>query len=106
MEYQIISKSTIKSSVWDGGETNEYFIFPENSVYAKRNFLFRISAASIHKTPSKFTRFDGYKRYLVMLDGVLKINRNGKEENYSEREVFKFNSSDKIISFNTGVLAP
>lgn len=102
MKHQLIHKSTLKPAVWDGGETFEYFIFPENSVYSQRNFLFRISSASIHKIPSDFTRFNAYKRFLVMLDNPLKINRNGKDENYRKNEVFTFNSSDKIISYSTG----
>lgn len=38
MKHLLISKSTLKPAVWDGGETFEYFIFPENSVYPKGIF--------------------------------------------------------------------
>lgn len=101
-EIKIISKTNILPSVWDGGKTFEYFIFPEDSVYDNRNFLFRISSASIDKTPSDFTKFKGYKRYLVMIGDELSIIRNGEKENYSDLEIFEFNSDDEITSFSLG----
>lgn len=99
---KIISKDSIKPSVWDGGKTFEYLIYPKDSIYAERNFLFRISSASITKTPSHFTRFLGFKRYLVMLDNVLEIDRNNKKEFYTESDIFKFPSNDEIVSYSLG----
>lgn len=102
MEFKIIKKQDLRPSVWDGGETFEYFIFPKESEYSKRNFLFRISSASIKKIPSDFTRFENFKRFLVMLDNRLEIIRNGKPEIYSEDQVFEFDSNDKIVSASPG----
>ncbi len=102
MKLSIISKSDISSSTWDGGKTYEYFIYPKTSSYSQKNFIFRISSATIEKQPSIFTQFDGYKRYLVMLDNDLKIQRNGSDETYSNNEIFEFNSADIIHSFSTG----
>ncbi|MBW7869917.1 MAG: HutD family protein [Flavobacteriia bacterium] len=102
MEFKIIKKQDLRPSVWDGGETFEYFIFPKESEYSKRNFLFRISSASIKKIPSDFTRFENFRRYLVMLDNQLEIVRNGKPETYTEDEVFEFDSNDKIVSASPG----
>ncbi len=102
MKFKIISKSDLIPSVWDGGKTHEYFIFPADSSYAARDFDFRISSASIEKTPSNFTRFENYQRYLVMLDNELRINRNGIDEKYSKNEIFPFDSADIIQSFSLG----
>ncbi len=102
MNFKIISKNNLLPSVWDGGKTFEYFISPADSTYSKRDFDFRISSASIEKTPSTFTRFENYLRYLVMLDADLKINRNGMDENYSQNEIFEFDSNDEIQSFSSG----
>lgn len=49
INYQIIQKRNLKSSLWEGGETFEYYIYPKNSNYAARDFLFRISSATIQK---------------------------------------------------------
>lgn len=102
MKISIIKKSTLTPSIWDGGKTYEYCIYPTSSSYSERNFDFRISCAAIEKAPSDFTRFEGYQRYLVMLDGDLSIIRNGVEEKYAQHEIFTFNSNDEIQSFSLG----
>lgn len=102
MNYSILKKKNIQPGIWDGGKTFEYFIYPENSTYSERDFLFRISSASIDKVPSDFTRFSGFQRYLLMLDGFLEIIHNGSEEVYSEEEIFEFDSDDSIVSKSSG----
>lgn len=102
MKHFIISKNRLQPSVWDGGKTYEYFIYPPEATYAKRDFLFRVSAASIEKVPSHFTRFENYQRFLVMLDNDLHIQRNSKKEHYKKDEIFSFDSNDEIISQTLG----
>jgi len=102
VKIDLIKNESIQPDQWSGGKTFQLFIYPENKFYADRAFDFRISAASIHKSPSVFTKFDGYRRYLVMLDNDLKIVRNAKEEHYKKWEIFEFDSSDHIESFSTG----
>jgi len=102
MKHLIISKNNLQPSVWNGGKTYEYYIYPPESNYSERNFLFRISAASIEKVPSHFTRFKNFNRFLVMLDNDLNIQKNGIEEHYSQQEIFTFASNDEIISYAKG----
>ena len=102
MNITIISKNDITPSIWDGGKTYEYFISPADSSYSNRDFDFRISSATIEKTPSDFTNFKGYHRFLVMLDNDLSIKRNNIDEHYSKHEIFEFDSADKIQSFSLG----
>jgi len=102
MKITKISKNTLIPTIWDGGETFEYYIYPENALYANRDFLFRISAATINKVPSTFTKFKNYQRFLVMLDNNLSININGKEESYTPNDVFKFDSDSYITSYTKG----
>lgn len=102
MQIQIIKKKDIFPSDWDGGKTYQYCIYPSGANYKDKNFDFRISSASIIKVPSDFTRFQGYRRFLVMLDNDLKISRNGQEEHYAQQEIFTFDSSDKITSASSG----
>lgn len=102
MNIQIIHKDLLTPITWNGGKTYEYVIHPVGTSYTNRDFDFRISCASIEKVPSTFTKFNGYKRYLVMLDNELTINRNNKEENYSKNELFEFDSDDSIRSFSLG----
>ena len=102
MKITKISKDSLIPTIWDGGETFEYYIYPENALYTNRDFLFRISAATINKVPSIFTKFKNYQRFLVMLDNSLNININGKEESYTPNDVFKFDSDSDITSYTKG----
>ena len=102
MKITKISKDALIPTIWDGGETFEYYIYPENALYPNRDFLFRISAATINKVPSSFTKFNNYQRFLVMLDNELNININGKEESYTPNDVFKFDSDSDITSYTKG----
>lgn len=100
--YTVYKKKNLVPSIWDGGKTYEYRIFPETSDYADKDFLFRISSASIEKVPSGFTRFPGYTRFLVMLDNNLELVRNGIKEHYTPQDVFVFDSNDEIVSNSLG----
>lgn len=102
MKITILHKADVVASEWDGGKTYEYFIYPPESNYSERNFLFRISSASIDKVPSQFTRFENYQRYLVMLDNSLELVRNGNTERYEKHELFTFDSNDAIVSSSLG----
>lgn len=93
----------ITPNLWEGGKTYEFFIYPENTSYAERNFVFRLSSATLEKSPSAFTNFQGYRRFLVMLTGDLVIERNGCHEQHAQGDVFAFSSSDSITSFSTGI---
>lgn len=50
-----------------------------------------------------FTRFDGYQRFLLMLDNDLEIQRNGIIERYQKHEILKFDSSDDVESYSLGM---
>lgn len=102
MKVTVLHKKNLIANEWDGGKTYEYLIYPTTAEYSKRNFLFRVSSASIEKVPSHFTRFQYYQRFLVMLDNSLELIRNGKQERYEKHDVFSFDSNDEIISSSLG----
>lgn len=102
MKVTIIHREQLQPSVWSGGKTYEYFIYPPEGDYTQKQFDLRISSATIEDVPSNFTKFDGFRRYLVMLDGELKINQNLKNKTYKQNKLFVFNSSDDIISHSQG----
>lgn len=102
MKIELIKKETAITSLWSGGQTREYTLYPKTAVYANRDFAFRISSATIETLPSVFTKFEGYRRYLVMLDGDLHLNLNGVDQRYKEQELFTFQSTDVITSYSMG----
>ncbi|MCS4238099.1 environmental stress-induced protein Ves [Myroides gitamensis] len=102
MHIEFIQKETVTANQWSGGQTREYSIHPKTALYADRKFAFRISSATIETIPSEFTKFEGYHRYLAMLDGKLTLTINGVDQNYENHELFTFKSTDTITSYSKG----
>jgi environmental stress-induced protein Ves len=102
MNIILLPKKDSKASVWSGGLTYEYMIYPKTANYADRDFLFRISSATIEQVPSEFTQFKGYYRYLVMLDNALHIEVNKEKKVYEKYEIMEFNSNDEVTSYTKG----
>ncbi|MNS39833.1 Protein Ves [compost metagenome] len=60
-------------SDWGGGQTCQIFIYPGHSRYADRDFIFRISSATIRESPSTFTVLEDYDRILVSLEQAIEL---------------------------------
>lgn len=103
MNLLLFPKKETTASVWSGGLTYEYMIYPETARYSDRDFLFRISSATIEEVPSVFTKFKGYHRYLVMLDNSLTIEINKEKKVYKKYEIMEFNSDDEVTSYTKGI---
>lgn len=71
-----------KTSQWAGGSTVEFFLYPPTAAYCHRNFLFRISSATVNENISTFTSLPGYHRTLLVLEGSMRlVHEVGEEEN-------------------------
>ncbi|RKR08290.1 environmental stress-induced protein Ves [Flavobacterium sp. 90] len=103
MNINLFPKKDCKASIWSGGLTYEYMIYPKTANYADRDFVFRISSATIEEVPSKFTKFKGFYRYLVMLDNSLHIEINKEKKIYEKYEIMEFNSDDEVTSYTKGI---
>lgn len=79
IESNIIRSNVQKTSLWSGGKTTELFIYPEGSEYGERNFKCRISSATVEVESSAFTKLEGYERYLMILQGCMKIKHDDEE---------------------------
>ena len=64
-------------STWSGGKTTQIVIYPPQSVYADRDFLFRISSATVETEHSDFTPLPAYDRVILTLQGDLTLTHNG-----------------------------
>ncbi len=73
INYRLIKASDSKVSSWSGGKTREICIQPEGSVYADRNFDYRISSATVEIDESDFTPLNGFNRYIMPLDGSMHL---------------------------------
>ncbi len=78
MDLKIIRKTEQITTSWSGGTTTQLFIYPEDASYRERNFLFRISTATVETEESEFTRLPGISRKIMILDGILKLEHKDK----------------------------
>ena len=64
-------------SQWSGGTTTQVAIAPEGAVYAARDFLWRISSATVDLEESDFTPLQGVERYITPLEGSFVLAHPG-----------------------------
>lgn len=74
-----IKKEDMPVSCWSGGTTTEIFICPRGAKYAERDFLFRISTATVELDESDFTSLPDYERLIASLDGEMLLTHNGSD---------------------------
>lgn len=69
-----ITEAQYRVSKWGGGLTKQLAIAPKNAVYADRDFLWRISSATVELEESDFTPLPDYNRFLSTLEGEITLN--------------------------------
>lgn len=74
-----ITPADFVSSLWSGGETHQLAIAPAGAVYADRDFLWRLSSATVNLEESDFTALPDYDRYIATLDGSIRVAHDGGE---------------------------
>jgi environmental stress-induced protein Ves len=107
MKTILYKATTSKTIAWANGTSTELFIFPENGDFLTRNFLFRISTATVEAATSTFTFFEGIERTLMILEGNLSLEHVGrytKELNTFDQDHFNgewdTKSKGKVKDFN------
>jgi len=106
-EIKIIRSEALETNLWSGGTTTELLIYPPDSIYKERNFVWRISSAKVETEISEFTSLPGVSRILMTLDGDLKIHHEGhysKTLKPFEQDSFmgdwKTTSTGQVTDFN------
>lgn len=107
MKIEHIKSNKLLVNKWSGGTTTQLAIYPKDADYKKRNFLFRVSTASVESEESVFTKLPGVSRKLMILDGEIKIehkNQYSKTIKKFEQDGFsgdwETKSHGKAIDFN------
>lgn len=77
---KIIKKEHYSVSDWSGGQTTELYIYPENSKYKDRNFMWRISSATMNIEESTFTHLPGFARELMVISGETTLTHEGRHK--------------------------
>lgn len=73
LKIEKIKKELQSVSTWAGGTTTQLAIYPKDASYADRSFLWRLSTAVVELEESSFTKLPGFDRYLMLLEGELKV---------------------------------
>lgn len=82
-------------SNWSGGTTTQLAIGPAEAVYADRDFLWRISSATVTLPESDFTPLKDYIRYISPLQGEMNLSHNGGvERSLAPFEIHLFDGAD------------
>ena len=64
-------------SSWSGGKTVQIAIGPPEATYARRDFSWRLSSATVELDESDFTPLPDYRRLIAPLRGTLRLTHNG-----------------------------
>jgi uncharacterized protein len=73
VDINLITKEQQKTSTWSGGTTTQIAIYPPESKYEDRDFLWRLSTAIVEVEESNFTKLAGFDRHLMVLEGQLEL---------------------------------
>ncbi|GHS96915.1 hypothetical protein AGMMS50276_16080 [Synergistales bacterium] len=68
-----INPEDVSASKWAGGVTRQIAIWPPDARYAKRDFEWRLSSATVDLEESTFTSLPGFHRILLILDGAVGV---------------------------------
>ena len=66
-------------SQWSGGSTTQMAIEPAGAVYADRDFLWRLSSATVELEESNFTALPDYDRLIATLSAPIDLSHDGGE---------------------------
>lgn len=75
---RVLHETDYQISNWSGGKTIQLAIYPENSDYSKRNFLWRISSATVDLPESDFTALPDYLRQITPISGEMTLQHDGE----------------------------
>ena len=85
---------------WSGGTTTQLAIAPRGAVYADRDFLWRLSSATVELDESDFTALPAYDRVISTLRGDMTLTHNGGERlTLHPYEVHTFSGADDTHSW-------
>ena len=88
-----------RTTAWSGGFTTQYLIWPREAEYPDRNFLWRISSATVENEESDFTALPDYYRFITTLKGEMHIAHSGGPEiHLPPYKIHAFDGADATIS--------
>ena len=100
MKIEYYTRDNFHTSTWKGGKTTELFILPERASYKERNFIARLSSATIETSSSEFTMLNGIKRFITPITHPFLLESNIKKTFLLKPfEVYEFSGDEKTCSY-------
>ena len=100
MQYRIITPEEFVTGVWSGGTTTQLAIYPPGASYADRNFIFRLSSATVETEQSEFTHLPDYDRWLMIFEGSARlVHSSEREVTINPYEYDAFDGGISTVSF-------
>ena len=100
MECIVRKAEEYRTSKWTGGTTRQIAIYPEDSNYLARDFIWRLSSATCELDESKFSKLPDFDRTLVVLKGsVVLAHEDQRVAKLAELEQDSFDGAWKTTSF-------
>lgn len=97
---RVYSSEDYKVNNWSGGKTTQTAIYPESADYVSRNFIWRLSSASVELEESDFTRLPDYDRILMVLRGEVVLSYESERvARLAELEQDRFDGGVRTKSF-------
>ncbi len=100
MTIQHLTPRDYITTKWSGGLTTQLGIAPAGAVYSGRDFLWRLSSATVEDAESDFTALPDYERLISTLEGTIELNHNGGEKlTLAPYAVHRFDGGDETHSW-------
>ncbi|MBK5246869.1 MAG: HutD family protein, partial [Peptostreptococcaceae bacterium] len=100
MELKILKAEDNLTSSWSGGTTAQISIYPESSSYEKRDFIWRISSATVDAEESVFTQLPDFDRILMVLEGEVILSHEAERvSRLSQYQQDRFEGASHTKSF-------
>ena len=97
---QKLTGTDYRTSAWSGGVTTQLAICPPGARYADRDFLWRLSSATVELERSDFTVLPDYMRLIATLRGEITLRHNGGAPiRLRPFEVHAFDGADETACF-------
>ena len=77
MRARVLPREAFRVTSWGGGMTTEFYLYPPQGSYARRDFVFRISSAHVTLPESDFTLLPGVTRFLTPLEEPFLLTQKG-----------------------------
>lgn len=100
MKYTVYHDKDMSVSRWTGGTTKQLAIYPENGDYLQREFIWRLSSATVEQEESKFSKLPDFNRVLMVLEGdVVLAHQDERVARLKQYEQDRFDGAFKTTSF-------